>query len=153
MSQIPLPVIFSEAMAAKDLSNLETARLLGFNNPSAVSMIRSGRMQLPEDKLLATVRHLGIPAATLLEAWSRARKNSDVHALLVMCLEEYPTSTTPEEEQLLTAYQSAIESQSVAITHENCSSTPELVAAALLLQTHLKNAAQSVATKTKKAKR
>lgn len=118
-------------MVIKGLSNQEVAGLLGFSNPSVVSMIKSGRMQLPEDKLAATVRHLDIDAATLLKAWSRSRNKSDVHALLEMCLSTEEPSLV--EARLMSAYRDAFQDVDVGITPEDCSATPELAGAVLLL--------------------
>lgn len=123
--------LFSTAINDKGLTNLEVAQLLGFGNANVISMIKAGKMQLPENKLLATSTHLGIPPTELLNAWCHARGYTDILALIKQGIEV--GQLTEAERNWLALYRSAFAGRDVDIAQVASTSAPELNQALLLL--------------------
>lgn len=123
--------LFSTAITDKGLTNLEVAQLLGFGNANVISMIKTGRMQLPENKLLATSQHLGIPPMELLDAWCHSRGCTDILNLIKQ--DSAPRQLTVAERNWLAIYRSAFAGREIDITQDASTSAPELSQALLLL--------------------
>jgi hypothetical protein len=63
----PFKDYFTQRLAEAGVTNAEMAEALGYDRPNVISMIKTGDMKMPLNKVAATARKLGLDPVFVLE--------------------------------------------------------------------------------------
>ncbi len=91
---VPVSEIISAAMAMSTKSTAELAHQMGYKTPNILSMLKSGAMRLPTNKVVAVTKPLGIDTSYLLRVVDR--ENGTNHAEIIEQAIERPVISDNE---------------------------------------------------------